>query len=152
MRCHDQAALWVEQLLALPSWPLRLVTVPMTQLWWTPSLRVLQAGGPEAFVLGITRGIVDIYDDPCDAEQSAALVKQLGVAPSSALIGLWYAVFFAIPLLGALLADVIAMRWTRTAARAVIAAQEGRTGGRPYAESSGRDARIAAYLRRPSGR
>lgn len=32
----------------------------MTQLWWTLSVRVLQVGGPEVFVLGFTRGIVDI--------------------------------------------------------------------------------------------
>ncbi len=142
----------MEHLLELPTLRFRLVTVPMTQSWWTPSLRILHAGGPEAFILGITRGIIDIYDGPCDAEQGAALEKQLEVGPSWAMSALWYAVFFAIPVLGALAADAIAMRWIRVAARAVTAALEGRFTGRQYDESPERDARIASYLRREPAR
>ena len=140
------AGIFVEAL-ALPPWRMRLATVPMTSSWWTPSLRMLNAGGPEPFLVGLTRAAAEAHGERWEADEARQCVAALGLAPAKALVAVWWAVFFVVPMLGGVIADALAQRWIVAAARAVIPAMRARHGDRSYEPDREREQRISTYLR-----
>ncbi len=149
--CRAVAEHVVDRTLEVPSLRNRLATAPVTLLWRTPSLVVLDAGGPDAFVVGLTRSVIDIYQGPCDRSAAVAVVERLHLRPLAALSALWYAVFFALPFVGSLIADALAARWIRRVRHEVIATMEAQHGARAYAPADGRAERLAGYLARGAG-
>ncbi len=128
--CREAAEFVVDCTLQVPSLRLRLATAPVTQQWRTPSLVILDAGGPRSFVVGLTRCVVDVYEGSCAEAVAVGLVEELHLRPSAVLSALWYAVFFTLPFVGSLLADLLAGRWIRQVRQVVVATMAARHGDR----------------------